>query len=172
MIFTPQKQEGVIAFCHVSIKYGLQCQPLNYIIHFCLILCSFSHHYAHAVRTNGKVAGVISRKRWFNSIHRNQIGESVKKPATKAEKLHMMWVAQIGCIVCGQPANVHHIRAGQGMGQRASHFDTIPLCHHHHQGAEGIHTLGTRTWQEKYGSERELLEKTKLILREKHNMLI
>lgn len=83
-----------------------------------------------------------------------------KKPANKLEREHMGLVAAIGCIVCRSPACIHHIRDGIGLGMRASHFETIPLCHHHHQGVEGIHTLGTKIWQGKYGSERELLKKT------------
>ena len=35
--------------------------------------------------------------------------------------------------------------------------DFIPLCHHHHQGGEGIHTLGTKTWEKKYGKQQDLL---------------
>lgn len=42
------------------------------------------------------------------------------------------------------PATIHHIRAGQGMSQRASHFETVPLCREHHQGDEGVHGLGRK----------------------------
>ena len=34
----------------------------------------------------------------------------------------------------------------------------MPLCHTHHQGAEGIHHLGTFTWEEKFGTQEELLK--------------
>ena len=76
-------------------------------------------------------------------------------------------VAGIGCVVClihheaYSPACIHHLRDGQGMGQRAGDDCAIPLCHYHHQGAEGIHTLGTRTWQAKYGAERDLLDRVR-----------
>lgn len=83
-----------------------------------------------------------------------------KKPANNLEKDHLSKVAALGCIICRAPACVHHIRDGMGLGMRASHFETIPLCHHHHQGSEGIHTLGTKKWQSKFGRERELLDKT------------
>ena len=71
-------------------------------------------------------------------------------------------VAALGCIVCrragfGQtPAEVHHIRTGTGWG-RSSHFRTLPLCFHHHRGADGIHTIGTKAWVRRYGSEESLL---------------
>ena len=37
------------------------------------------------------------------------------------------------------PAQVHHIRVGQGMAQRAQHWLTIPLCQPHHTGPSGVH---------------------------------
>lgn len=88
--------------------------------------------------------------------------------STAAEKRHMSAVASLGCIVCRRlgysdtPACVHHIRTGVGMGKRASNLDTLPLCHHHHQGAEGIHGMGRKAWERHFGfTEVELLEQTK-----------
>lgn len=89
---------------------------------------------------------------------------------TKSESIHLDKVASLGCIICRRnglhtPPQIHHIRAGQGMGQRASHYETIPLCYHHHQGEHGIHHMGTRAWEAKHGTERELLrEVLELIL--------
>lgn len=71
-------------------------------------------------------------------------------------------VAALGCCVCRRlgfsstPAEVHHIREGQGR-QRASDFETIPLCFTHHRGEDGIHTIGTKAWHRRFWSERELL---------------
>ncbi|MFN3888123.1 MAG: Ref family recombination enhancement nuclease [Aquabacterium sp.] len=74
-------------------------------------------------------------------------------------------VAAVGCIVCmlagqpGTPAEVHHIRTGQGGAQRAPDTLTIPLCPEHHRGATGLHAdreLFCLMW----GSELELLAKT------------
>lgn len=65
---------------------------------------------------------------------------------TKAEKHHMGRVAALGCVLCDilgcagdTPANVHHIREGQGMAQRSSNWLVIPLCPTCHQGRHGIH---------------------------------
>lgn len=61
----------------------------------------------------------------------------------------MARVAQLPCALClrlgmrTDGVQVHHIREGQGMAQRASDFLTIPLCPEHHIGHEGIH--GTRS---------------------------
>ena len=57
----------------------------------------------------------------------------------------MARVAELGCIACqllgyGQtPAQVHHIRDGQGMQQRAGNYLVLPLCLEHHTGKHGIH---------------------------------
>lgn len=94
-----------------------------------------------------------------------------KKPATKAEREHMRRVAALGCIACKNlgydetPAEIHHITTGTGMGQRASHFETIPLCWNHHsaQGQDGFHKY-PETWQMKHGRELDLLEQVRGML--------
>lgn len=59
---------------------------------------------------------------------------------TKAEKRHLDRIAGLPCCLCGAtPVHVHHIREGQGMGQRASNWLTIPLCPSCHQGPKGVH---------------------------------
>lgn len=59
---------------------------------------------------------------------------------TKAEKRHMDRVADLPCACCGvRGVQVHHIRDGQGMAQRASNFLTIPLCQPCHTGPRGVH---------------------------------
>jgi hypothetical protein len=92
---------------------------------------------------------------------------------TKAEREYMNSVAQLGCIVCSNmgymdtPAELHHIRTGQGMSQRASNYDVIPLCpFHHRSGGHGnaVHA-GQKTWEANHGTELELLEQVKNELR-------
>jgi hypothetical protein len=85
----------------------------------------------------------------------------MKKKASVAERKHLQDVASLGCVICKSPCQVHHLRTGMGMGQRNSHYMTIGLCHYHHMGAEGIHHLGKRAWEAKYGTELELLEKVR-----------
>ena len=84
----------------------------------------------------------------------------MKKAPSKAEREHMSKVASLGCLVCQRPANVHHIRPiGLGIGNRSSHYETIPLCHDHHQGQFSIHN-SKQEFEDKYGTEQELLNKT------------
>lgn len=89
-----------------------------------------------------------------------------KKSATKAEKAHMSRVQELGCIACetlghfGTPAEIHHIRAGQGVAQRASNTKVLPLCPWHHRTGGYGHAFhaGDKTWQDKFGYELDLLE--------------
>lgn len=84
---------------------------------------------------------------------------------TKAEKLHRDRVARLGCIVClnagnpDTPAELHHIRTGQGLAQRSPEFEVIPLCPTHHRtGGYGVAVhAGRRSWEATHGTERDLL---------------
>lgn len=84
-----------------------------------------------------------------------------RKPATLAEKGHLTRACSLGCIIpgCRNAPNVHHIREGYGIAERASHWETIPLCRFHHQdGPMGAaFHAGTRSWQAKHGTEVALL---------------
>jgi len=67
-----------------------------------------------------------------------------KLPATAAEKRHLDRVASLSCAMCGaRPVEVHHVRTGQGAGQRASHWLAVALCQDCHRGDQGLH--GDRT---------------------------
>jgi hypothetical protein len=82
------------------------------------------------------------------------------KKASKTEKAYINAVANLSCALCGdRPVEVHHIREGQGMSQRASHYLTIPLCHRCHRQENGIH--GDRTLLRIYKkTELDLLAET------------
>lgn len=70
------------------------------------------------------------------------------------EKNYLDRVSSLGCYLCRHlgygdtPAQVHHLREGQGMAQRASNFLTIPLCdtHHANSSPDGIHGQ-RRAWK-------------------------
>lgn len=68
--------------------------------------------------------------------------------ATAAEKRHMDRVAALRCVLCDRlgmfqqagKTDVHHLRQGQGMAQRASNWLVAALCHERcHQGTRGVH---------------------------------
>ncbi|MBY5810715.1 MULTISPECIES: Ref family recombination enhancement nuclease [Rhizobium] len=93
------------------------------------------------------------------------------------DRQHFSRVAALGCIVvfpdsgerCCSPAEIHHPRDGQGLGQRADHSQAIPLCFNHHSAQSpppcrhAIHK-GTKTFEARYGTEAELLEPTRELL--------
>lgn len=89
----------------------------------------------------------------------------MSRSKNKSEKLYLSRVAGLGCIVCKNlnlgetPAEIHHIRTGQGVGQRADNFKVIPLCHtHHRNGGHGVAIhAGRQSWEDNYGTETELL---------------
>lgn len=78
------------------------------------------------------------------------------------EKRHLNKLAEMGCIICGAPANIHHPRFCVGMSQRSPHFLGIALCPwHHQQGPYGqsIHS-GQAAFEKNFGTEAELLSET------------
>jgi len=88
----------------------------------------------------------------------------------KKNPAHLASVAELACAVsdkwgheCEGRVTVHHCIGAEwrGMGQKASDFETIPLCCAHHQHSRNaIHLMGKKPWEQKYGSQRELLEAT------------
>lgn len=85
-----------------------------------------------------------------------------KKPANKAEKIHMAKVALLGCIICGNNQVVlHHITTTRGFGAKATNFEVLPLCYLHHDGGKAgvaVHA-GVKTWESKFGTQLSLLAK-------------
>ena len=88
-----------------------------------------------------------------------------KKVATAKEKKHLELVASLNCLICQRPAICHHIRnrgdgkGNLGFGNRATAYETIPLCPSHHVGAFSIHNT-KRQFEAMYGTEAELLHRT------------
>lgn len=83
-----------------------------------------------------------------------------KQSKTAEMKRHMAAVAELGCQVkiCDDPrVELNHVSTGAGMGRKNNHFMCFGLCLYHHRGPEGLHQLGTKAWEEKYGSQMDLL---------------
>lgn len=94
-----------------------------------------------------------------------------RKNCNAGDRAHMARVAELGCIVCFNlgrgyiAAEIHHLKTNPlsglhlGLGQRASHKHTIPLCPDHHRGGHGIgYHGGPWEFAKRYGSEVELWE--------------
>ena len=68
----------------------------------------------------------------------------------------MSRVAELGCIVCGSPAQIHHWRENN---ERRNDLFIIPLClFHHTEGTEAIHN-GLHNFEMAYGTQRQLFSK-------------
>ena len=90
-----------------------------------------------------------------------------RKHKSVAENRHLERVAGLGCVLCRHlgrdysSAQVHHLKEGQGLSQRAEHWLTIPLCPECHTGANGLHGLGTKAFYTRYKlDELDLLAMT------------
>lgn len=80
---------------------------------------------------------------------------------TKDEKKYLKKVASVGCILCraalgvkDSPAEIHHIRR---FGGKRSTSPVIPLCPEHHRGNSGVHGLGAKGFEAKWGTSQEAL---------------
>lgn len=75
--------------------------------------------------------------------------------------------AGLGCYLCRAlghgptPAQLHHVREGQGMAQRAPDWLVVPLCDRHHANSspDGIHG-GRRAWKLARKDEMDALADT------------
>ena len=93
---------------------------------------------------------------------------------TKAEKEHYAKLAELGCIACitlgygYSPCEIHHIRSGVGMAQKAHWTEAIGLCpNHHRNGGHGVAIhAGVKAFENTVGmTERELLDKNVALLK-------
>lgn len=79
----------------------------------------------------------------------------MNKQATAAEKRHMAKVADLGCLIHGTPAEVHHVTI---ITPRNNGL-VIPLCPECHRGAFSIHN-SKRQFEAVHGTELEMLAET------------
>jgi hypothetical protein len=81
----------------------------------------------------------------------------------KAKKKHYDNVARLGCILCWHlgydtddaGCQIHHIRHGTSGVARRVDAPIIGLCFEHHLGNGGIHLLGKKGFQKRYGGMTE-----------------
>ena len=80
----------------------------------------------------------------------------------KERKIRFETLAEYGCIICMRPAEIHHLIGYKysSLSKKADDINTIPLCVDHHRGGQGIHHMGMRAWEEVYGTQEYLLNKT------------
>ena len=93
----------------------------------------------------------------------------------KEDKAYFNALFEIGCCVCRIHYNVYsppHMHHATGLkyrcsGKKASNDNVIPLCSRHHQYGSVEHPAihsHPKLFEEKYGSQEELLKKTEILL--------
>lgn len=94
----------------------------------------------------------------------------------KEQRAHYDKIARLGCILClhlgyrGTPCEIHHIRR---FGGKRDNAPVIGLCPEHHRGNSGVHGLGKKAFETRYGiDEHTLLQLTEEILSERSSALL
>lgn len=97
------------------------------------------------------------REPWIPSRKRVDLSSmSCCKEAKERDRL----LRDMGCIVCRRRTEeVHHLREGVGMGERAPWWRTIPLCTSHHANSSpySVHGRNRKEFFQDHGSEPQLL---------------
>ena len=80
---------------------------------------------------------------------------------------HEDWLRHSPCMICIQwPVALHHPYGGsmvargimKSSNEKVSDWLQLPICYDHHQGNEGIHTLGVKAWERKYEEQSDLVD--------------
>lgn len=80
-----------------------------------------------------------------------------KKRATAAERRHMNRLADMGCLVCGGPAEIHHVTSDRFKRITRSNKRTVPLCPWHHRlGEDAVERISHAGFYKRF--EIDLLE--------------
>jgi hypothetical protein len=94
----------------------------------------------------------ISRR---SPIKRRKPLKAKRRPVPAVEAAHIARVAEMGCLVCGSPATVHHVTSDGFKRLSRSHRRVVPLCPRHHQiqhgPRESVEALGHAGFTATYG---------------------
>jgi hypothetical protein len=86
---------------------------------------------------------------------------SVLHPQPERDPQYRAWIRSQPCAACGTQIGVEAAHTGShALGQKASDYSCIPLCHQHHRtGNEAIHKIGRRAFQDRFSLDVEELIK-------------
>lgn len=110
--------------------------------------------------TNTDILGFRMNLTGQSVYQKGQKRTKANKP-TQAQYARWERIRALGCSVsnheCNGKIEIHHIETKAGC--KKNHDRVIPLCLAHHRGSQlGFHGIGSKTWQERYGTEQELME--------------
>lgn len=82
------------------------------------------------------------------------------------DKKYLAKVKNLPCCICGAcpPSDPHHKKEFTGIALKSSDYDAMPLCYEHHIGNTGIHGLGRKEFERRYGLQSKLVERTRRLL--------
>lgn len=89
------------------------------------------------MKRTGPIKPKPAKRRVTNPLKRNALGASTKGyKETPRDRDHMARVAARGCLICGAPAQFHHVDIvlPKGMGPKVSDYIGAGLCPKHHTG--------------------------------------
>jgi len=82
------------------------------------------------------------------------------------DKKYLKFVRSLDCCVCEYPQTSPHHLIGKkgygGKGTKAPDYLTFPLYSYYHTGGEGIHQIGAKEWEKKYGSQWDFIVQTQM----------
>jgi hypothetical protein len=87
------------------------------------------------------------------------------------DKERLAKIHDLPCVVCftkgieQKTKTIAHHKIGNGLGLKASDRLTIALCeYHHNKSINAIHNIPLWLWEEKFGTQEELIELTSKLL--------
>jgi len=94
-----------------------------------------------------------------------RIRGGIAEMSTAEVRRYWSRVSELGCIVCGGPAGIHHPHGGsmkergihRSIGRKTSDWLVIPLCPNHHVGQFGIDSGGltVKQWEQRFGQQAD-----------------
>lgn len=81
------------------------------------------------------------------------------------DKTHLEFIRGLPCCICRDPRTVPHHAKTKGSG--GGDDETVPLCHKHHTGDEGVHGLGRETFEKRFGVDLLEIARYLVVYRER-----
>lgn len=101
-------------------------------------------------RTPMKRGGPLQRK--SQPLRQAPIKAKPRKAVPAAEKRHMGRVAEMGCLVCCRPAEVHHVTSDRFKRITRSNKRVVPLCPEHHRtGPHAVERISHDGFYNRFG---------------------
>lgn len=99
-------------------------------------------------------------------LKRSPMKAKPRKPRDGDDKAYLAAVRSLPCVICDgwgyrqiTKTEAHHTICGRFGQHKTPDRQAIPLCQHHHTGADGIHTQRA-WWVQQFGSDRDFIAAT------------